>query len=71
MWMIQERKIVTKIPVLWDHTMNEYIKGPKVPSILKPYAWQKTVISCTSQLIMQKKALGTNWMHSTFMPISS
>jgi len=66
--MIQERKIVTKIPVLWDHTMNEYIKGPKVLSILNVHIWQKTAISCTPQLTIQKKALGTNWMHSTFMP---
>jgi len=57
--MIQERKIVTKIPVLCDHTTNEYIKGPNVPSILNLHAWQKTVISCTPQLTIQKKALGT------------
>jgi len=63
MWMIQERKIVTKIHVLWDHTMNEYITGPKLPSILNLHAWQKTVISCTPQLTTQTKALGTNWMH--------
>jgi len=48
--MIQKRKIVTKIPVLRDHTMNEYITEPKVPSILSLHTWQKTVISCTPQL---------------------
>jgi hypothetical protein len=65
-WMIRKEKRYKDL-CPWDHTINDYIKGHKVP-IFSTCMLDSRVTSCTPQLTIQKKTLRTKWMQSTFMP---